>query len=79
MTPQEMLRNFREKQGYSLRQFTEVLNEQLPPGNGTYFMALHYWETGRAPIPFYLWFYLSHKATGELQAFAKRLVREMAG
>ena len=77
MKPNDMLKQFREMQGYSLRQFADVLNDQLPPGMGTYFMALHNWETGQAPIPFYMWFYLSHKATGELQAFAKLLVKEM--
>ena len=77
-SPQEMLRQYRELQGYSLRQFTQVLNEQLPPGRGVYFMALHNWETGQSQIPFYLWFYLAHKATGELQAFARLLIKEMA-
>ena len=76
-SPGDMLREFRENQGLSLRQFTALLNEQLPPGKGTYFMAVHNWETGQAEIPFYLWFYLAHTASGELRDFAVRLVEEM--
>ena len=77
MKPNEMLRQFRESQGLSLRQFTDMLNKQLPPGMGTYFMAVHNWETGQAAIPFYMWFYLSYKGRGDLSDFAYNLCKAM--
>lgn len=77
MEAKQMLKQFRESQGLSIRQFTDVLNEQLPPGRGTYFMAIHNWEAGHADIPFYLWFYLAHRGTGAVREFAERLVKVM--
>ena len=69
---------FRKSRGLSVRQLADEINKYLPDNFQLSFPAISAWEQNRNPIPFYLMFYLSHKAKGELKEFAQRLVKMMA-